>query len=106
LENHILKQNGDTQFIVKIALQVLMVNLTGIKVVATVVPIMKNHRLTKKHNGEQNKMSCKPEIPEQDCPCSEASEDNCEDCQDLPRGTFAYWRKQKASKSQEQKAKI
>jgi hypothetical protein len=22
------------------------------------------------------------------CPCSEASEENCEDCQDLPRGYF------------------
>ena len=27
-----------------------------------------------------------------ECPCSEESEENCEDCQDLPRGTLQYWR--------------
>lgn len=30
---------------------------------------------------------------EKGCPCVEASEENCEECQDLPRRTLAYWRK-------------
>jgi hypothetical protein len=34
------------------------------------------------------------------CPCEEnVSEDQCEDCQDLERGTLAYWRKLKQSQS-------
>jgi len=31
------------------------------------------------------------EVAEEECPCEDASEKNCEDCQDLPRGTFKYW---------------
>jgi hypothetical protein len=27
-----------------------------------------------------------------ECPCEGASEENCEDCQDLPKGTLEYWR--------------
>lgn len=41
-----------------------------------------------------------PDSNETECPCKEGvTEAECEDCQDLPRGTLAYWRSLKKAQS-------
>lgn len=45
-----------------------------------------------------------PDSNETECPCKEGvTEAECEDCQDLPRGTLAYWRSLKKAQSNNNK---